>query len=63
MRAALYVRAASFDQMAFDARLAHLRKYTEEHNYEVATIFALNGVSGMETNEWMTFCVLPEQSM
>ena len=53
MRVALYVRVASANQLSFDAQLAYLRKYAEEHNYEVAAIFALNGVSGMKAENYL----------
>lgn len=53
MRAALYARVASSDQVALNAQLEHLRKYAEKQNYEVAAVVALNSTSGKKANEYL----------
>lgn len=53
MRVAIYIRVARADQLAADMQLEYLKNYTEKKGYEVAAIFALNGISGLHTNEYM----------
>lgn len=53
MRVALYIRVANADQLTVDAQLEYLKKYAEEKKYEVAAIYALNGISGMKITQYL----------
>lgn len=49
MKVAIYIRVASQDQISAELQEAAMRQYAEEEGYEVAAVFPLIGISGLNT--------------
>lgn len=49
MKAAIYIRIATADQLSNDFQQEEMKRYAKEKGYDVAVVFPLVGVTGAET--------------
>lgn len=49
MKAAIYIRIATADQLSNDFQQEEMKQYAKEKGYDVAVVFPLVGVTGAET--------------
>lgn len=53
MKAAIYIRIATTDQLSNDFQQEEMKRYAKEKGYDVAVVFPLVGVTGAETTPYI----------
>ena len=53
MKAAIYIRIATADQLSNDFQQEEMKRYAKEKGYDVAVVFPLVGVTGAETTPYI----------